>query len=156
MWKPTLVDPKVLFHGWLIYSYLQIFKLINCKWLPGECADWFFDNIMTWPHWRYSMYRQKNSVLIHEHALNSEPVPLKVDCLYALFVTWSMLLVMFENNKSAGLWFCGWSWFVSNYDTYNEARDQSFGLNLADNMNRKLQDAMKFHLLVPFCKKLKT
>ena len=104
MWKPTLVDPRVLFHGWLIYSYLQIFKLINCKWLPGECADWFFDNIMTWPHWRYSMYRQKNSVLIHEHALNSEPVPLKVDCLYALLVTWSMLLVMFENNKSAGLW----------------------------------------------------
>ena len=40
-----IVDPKVLFHGWLIYSYLQIFKLIKCKWLPGECADWFFDNI---------------------------------------------------------------------------------------------------------------
>ena len=29
-----------------IYSYLQIFKLIKCKSLPGECADWFFDNIM--------------------------------------------------------------------------------------------------------------
>ena len=43
-----VVDPKVLFHGWLIYSYLQIFKLIKCKWLPGECADWFFVNIMTW------------------------------------------------------------------------------------------------------------
>ena len=40
-----IVDPKVLFHGWLIYSYLHI-KLI--KWLPGECADWFFNNIMTW------------------------------------------------------------------------------------------------------------
>ena len=34
-----IVDPVVLFHGWLIYSYLQIFKLIKCKWLPGECAD---------------------------------------------------------------------------------------------------------------------
>ena len=25
------VDPKVLFHGSLIYSYLKIFKLIKCK-----------------------------------------------------------------------------------------------------------------------------
>ena len=31
-----IVDPKVLFHGWLIYIYLQIFKLIKCKWLPGS------------------------------------------------------------------------------------------------------------------------
>ena len=45
-----IVDPKVLFHGWLIYSYLQIFKLIKCKWLPGECADWFFDNITWYDH----------------------------------------------------------------------------------------------------------
>ena len=77
-----IVDPKVLFHGWLIYSYLQIFKFIKikCKWLPEESADWFFDNIMTWSyclHWRYSMSRQKNSILINEHALNREPVPLK-------------------------------------------------------------------------------
>ena len=44
-----IVDPKVLFHGWLIYSYLQIFlKFIKCKWLPGKCVDWSFDNIMTW------------------------------------------------------------------------------------------------------------
>ena len=73
-----IVDPKVLFHGWLIYSYLQIFKLIKCKWLPGECADWFFHNIMTWPyclHRRYSMSRQKNRMLINKHALNREPVP---------------------------------------------------------------------------------
>ena len=53
-----------LFHGWLIYSYLQMFKLIKCKWLPGECADWFLDNIM------------KDSILTNEHALNREPVPL--------------------------------------------------------------------------------
>ena len=59
-----IVDPKVLFHGWLIYSYLQMFKLIKCKWLPGECADWFLDNIM------------KDSILTNEHALNREPVPL--------------------------------------------------------------------------------
>ena len=76
----VIVDRKVLFHGWLIYSYLHIFKLIKCKWLPGECADWFFNNIMTWSyclHRRYSMFRQKNSILINEHALNREPVPLK-------------------------------------------------------------------------------
>ena len=74
-----IVDPKVLFYGWLIYSYLQIFKLIKCKWLPGECADWFFGNNMTWSyclHRRYSMSQQKNSILINEHALNREPVPL--------------------------------------------------------------------------------
>ena len=41
-----IVDPKVLFHGLLIYSYFKIFKLIKCKWLPGECADWFF-----WQHY---------------------------------------------------------------------------------------------------------
>ena len=40
-----IVDPKVLFHGWLMYNYLQIFKLIKGKWLLGECADWFFDNL---------------------------------------------------------------------------------------------------------------
>ena len=26
-----IVDPKGLFHGGLIYSYLQIFKLIKCR-----------------------------------------------------------------------------------------------------------------------------
>ena len=49
-----IVDPKVLFHGWLTYSYLQIFKLIKCKWLPGDCADWFFDNIMAWSYWLHT------------------------------------------------------------------------------------------------------
>ena len=76
-----IVGPKVLFRGWLIYRYLQIFKLIKSKWLPGECADWFFDNIMIWSyysHRRYSMSRQKNGILINEHALNPEPVPLKL------------------------------------------------------------------------------
>ena len=75
-----IVDPMVLFHGWLIYSYLQIFNLIKCKWLPGQCADCFFDNIMAWSyclHRQYSMSGQKNSILIYEHSLNREPVPLK-------------------------------------------------------------------------------
>ena len=68
-----IVDPKVLSHGWLIYNCLQIFKLIKCKWLPEECAEWFFDNIMIWSyclHRWYSMSRQKNGILINEHALN--------------------------------------------------------------------------------------
>ena len=73
--------PEGFIPWFIIYSYLQIFKLIKCKWLPGECADWFFDNIMTWSyclHRRYSMSRQKNSILINEHALNREPVPLRI------------------------------------------------------------------------------
>ena len=47
--------------------------------MTARIADWFFDNIMTWSyclHRRYSMSRQKNSILIDEHALNREPVPL--------------------------------------------------------------------------------
>ena len=71
-----IVDPTVSFHGWLIYSYLQIFKSIKCKWLPGECADWF---ITTWSyclHTRYRMPRQQNSILKNENALNREPLPL--------------------------------------------------------------------------------
>ena len=76
-----IVEPKVLFYDWLIYSYLQICKLIKCKWMPGECANRFFDKIMTWSyclHRRYSMSRQKNSILINEHALNREHVPLNI------------------------------------------------------------------------------
>ena len=64
---------------WLMNLQLFAHKLI--KWLPGECADWFFDNIMTWSyclHRRYCMSRQKNSLLINEHALNREPVPFKL------------------------------------------------------------------------------
>ena len=71
-----IVDPKVLFNGWLIYSYLHIRWSSVCQ---EEYADWFFDNIMTWSycfHRRYSMSQQKNSILINEHALNREPVPL--------------------------------------------------------------------------------
>ena len=76
---PTfIVVPTILFRGWLIYSYLQIFKLIKCKWLPGECADWFFDNIMTWSACidDTACPGRKNNILINENALNREPVPL--------------------------------------------------------------------------------
>ena len=80
-----IVGPKVLFHG--LFS-LQLFAPKLIKWLPGECADWFFDNIMTWSYclyrW-YSMSRQKNSILINEHALNREPVPINV--VHSLFNT---------------------------------------------------------------------
>ena len=60
------VDPKVLFHGRLINSYLQIFKLIKCKWLPAKCTDLLFDNILTWSyclHRQYSMSWQKRAFL---------------------------------------------------------------------------------------------
>ena len=65
------------FIPWLINLQLFASKLI--KWLPGECAYWFFDNIMTWSyclHRRYSMSQQKNSIFINEHVLNRERVPL--------------------------------------------------------------------------------
>ena len=55
---------------------LQLFANKLIKWLSGECAAWFFDNIMTWSyclHRRYSTSRQKNNILINEHALNHEP-----------------------------------------------------------------------------------
>ena len=62
------VDPKVLFHGRLINSYLQIFKLIKCKWQPAKCTDLLFDNILTWSyclHRQYSMSWQKRAFLIY-------------------------------------------------------------------------------------------
>ena len=73
-----IVDPKV-------YSMVDLFTaickyLIKCKWLPGEGADWFLDNIMTWSyclHRRYSMSWQKDSISTNEHALNREPVRLR-------------------------------------------------------------------------------
>ena len=61
------------------------------KGLPGECADWFFNNIiMTWSyclHRRYSMSQQKKSILINEHALNHEPVPIKGLKIYVHFLS---------------------------------------------------------------------
>ena len=52
---------------------LQVFGHNLIKWLPGESAGWFFDNIVTRSyclHRWYSMSRQKNSILINEHSLN--------------------------------------------------------------------------------------
>ena len=57
---------------------LQPFSHNLIKWLPGECAHWFFDDIMTWSYClyrRWSTSRQKNSILINEHALKHEHVP---------------------------------------------------------------------------------
>ena len=74
---PTLPTLNVLLTGrfnflpWLMN--LQVFGHNLIKWLPGESADWFFDNIVTRSYclyrW-YSMSRQKNSILINEHSLN--------------------------------------------------------------------------------------
>ena len=97
-----IVDPKVLFHGLLIYSYLHISWSSDCQ---EEYADWFFDNIMTWSyyfHRRYSMSQQKNSILINEHALNREPAPLssnRVDVsLDKKAAEWTILLSIFLSN----------------------------------------------------------
>ena len=53
------------FIPWLIN--LQLFA----KWLPGECADWFFGNIMTSDH--IACIDDE----INEHALNLETLPLR-------------------------------------------------------------------------------
>ena len=50
------------FIPWLMNLQLFAHKLI--KWLPGECADWFFDNVMTWSyclHRQYSTSQQKTA-----------------------------------------------------------------------------------------------
>ena len=99
-----IVGPKVLFRGWLINRYLQIFKLIKSKWLPGECADWFFDNIMIWSyysHRRYSLSRQKNRILINEHTLNPEPVPLKLHQI-AQIIQYLKTSIKTESKPSGG------------------------------------------------------
>ena len=65
-----IVDPKVLFHGWL--TKLQLFAPKLIKWLPGECADWFFDNIIHFNEkkkkkkqlQKYRRYRSHTSTLI--------------------------------------------------------------------------------------------
>ena len=64
-----IVDPKVLFHGWLIFSYLHLSWSSDCQ---GSVQ---FGSLTTL--WHDSMSRQKNSILINKHALNHEPVPLK-------------------------------------------------------------------------------
>ena len=35
---------------------LQLFAHKLIKWLPGECADWVFDNIMTWSYCLHRWY----------------------------------------------------------------------------------------------------
>ena len=50
---------------------LQLFAHKLIKWLPEECADWFFGNIMTSDH--ISCIDDE----INEHALNLETLPLR-------------------------------------------------------------------------------
>ena len=52
------------FIPWLINLELFVPKLI--KWLPGERADWFFDNIMTW----------KNTAFINDTACPGRKIAL--------------------------------------------------------------------------------
>ena len=84
-------------------------------WLLGECADWFFYNITTSSYCmnrRYSMSRQKNSILINEHALNREPVPLTILCKIFLGKTnWIFVINHVLENKVLDLWVrrdCPW------------------------------------------------
>ena len=70
-----LVDPKVLFHGWWIYSYLHISWSSDCHesvQISSLTTLWHGSYCM---HTRYSMSRRKNGILINEHALKRESLP---------------------------------------------------------------------------------
>ena len=60
-----IVHPKLFFHGWFIYSYLQIFQLqigsLTILWHDHACID-----DTSYP----------DGKKINEHVLNREPVPL--------------------------------------------------------------------------------
>ena len=76
-----IVDPTVLFHGWLIYSYLHLSWSSDCQGSVqiGSLTTLWHDHIA---FRRYIMSQQKNSILINEHALNREPVRLIFMCTY--------------------------------------------------------------------------
>ena len=79
-----IVDPKVLFHGWLIYSYLHV----HVSWSSDCQRSVQIGSLTTLWHWSYcfhrwySMSQQENSILINEHVLNHEPIPLSIICAY--------------------------------------------------------------------------
>ena len=74
-----IVDPKV-FLGWLIYSFLQTLSWSSASDCQRSVQIGSLKTL--WHIWsyclhrRYSMSRQKNRILIKEHALNREQVPL--------------------------------------------------------------------------------
>ena len=82
-----IVDPTVLFHGWLIYSYLHLTWSSDCQGSVqiGSLTTLWHDLIA---FRRYIMSQQKNSILINEHALNSEPVRLIFTCTYKQLLFW--------------------------------------------------------------------
>ena len=62
---PTLPMLNLLLAGRfysIVDEFTVWFKLI--KWLPAQCADWFFDSVMTWSyclHRQYSMSQQETA-----------------------------------------------------------------------------------------------
>jgi len=81
------VDPKVLFHGRLIYSYLQIFKLIKCQWSVQICSltTLWHDRIVCIDNTACPGRKQH---FYNEHALNHEPVMLAWSWLTVLKIAW--------------------------------------------------------------------
>ena len=69
-----LVDPKVLFHGWWIYSYLHISWSSDCQESVQSSSLTTLWHGSDWMHRRYSISQRKYSILINEHALNREPL----------------------------------------------------------------------------------
>ena len=76
-----IVDSRVLFHSWLITvicKYLSWSSASDCQGIVqiGSLTTLWHDHIDCIDD--YSMPRQKKSILINEHALNREPVPLNL------------------------------------------------------------------------------
>ena len=76
-----IVDAKVLFHGWLIYSHLHLSWSSDCQGSVqiGSLTTLWHDHIAFIDDTAI-LSQQENSILINEHALNCEPVPLSIVC----------------------------------------------------------------------------
>ena len=67
-----IVDPKILFNGWLIYSYLHLSWLSDCQESVqiGSLTTLWHDHIACTDD--TACLRRKKRILINEHALNRE------------------------------------------------------------------------------------
>ena len=75
-----IVDPKVLFHGWLIYSYWHTSWSSGCQGSVqiGSSTSLWHDHIACIDD---TACRGRKTILINEHTLNREPVSLTLICL---------------------------------------------------------------------------
>ena len=74
-----IVDPRVSFRGWLIYSYLHLSWSSHCQGSVqiGSLTTLWHDHIAFIDD--TACPGKKNSIFINDHALNREPVPLTMN-----------------------------------------------------------------------------